>query len=369
MTTDMYLPALPTMVEHFNTTVGQINLTLVLFFLFFSVSLLIWGTMSDKYGRRKILIICNLVYTVSSFLCAFSDTVLQLIIFRILQAIGGGATITVSMAVMKDMYEGKERARVLAICHTLSFMAPITAPIIGSVILKVLSWRGIFLILGCAGVIAFIGALVMNETAARKTDMSVLQTIRNLYRTLENPGFAYPLPLFSAMSIPFFLYLGASADIFISFFGISEQVYSFFFAGNAMFSALGPCFYIFLSRYINISNIIRSTFILTSISGISVLLLGTNGPLIFAVTLLPATIGTSLLRPPSVNLLLEQVDNEAGAASSMMTFSFIFSGSLGMQFISLAWENRIFMIGMVDIVVGLCCFLLWPMAYDKCRKR
>ena len=369
MTTDMYLPALPSIGEHFNSNVGTVNLTLVLFFVFFSASLLIWGTMSDKYGRRKILIICNLVYTVSSFLCAISDSIAQLIVFRVFQAMGGGATISVSMAVMKDVFEGKERARLLAICQTLAFMAPITAPIVGALILHVLSWRGIFLILGCAGLVAFTGAVIMNETAEKRADMSVLQTISNLYRALGNPGFAYPLPLFSAMSIPFFLFLGASSDIFISFFGLSPQIYSFFFAFNAIFSAIGTCSYILLSRYMGISSIIRATFVLTLMSGISILVIGSSGPLVFAITLLPATIGTSLLRPPSVNLLLDQVDKDAGAASSVMTFSFVFSGSLGMQFISLAWSDRIFMIGIVDILVGLCCFILWPVVYRKCVKK
>lgn len=368
LTTDMYLPALPSLVEQFQSTVGLVNLTLVLFFMFFSGSILLWGTLSDKYGRRTILIACSVVFTASGFLCAVSGNVYQLVVFRVFQAIGGGATLAVSMAIMKDVFEVEERARALALTNMFMVIAPVTSPIIGAMILKVMSWRGIFLVLGGAGCIAIAGALMMQETAEKTPDKSVIQTIGNLVRVLKNPGFAFPLPLFAVMSWPIFMFIGASADIYISRFGTSEQTYSLFFGANAAFSALGPVLYMVVSRYFGPSKIIKATFFLTLVSGLIIILFGNGGPFIFAGTLLPATIATSLLRPPSSNLLLEQVDKDAGAASSMMIFSFAFIGSLGMQFISLGWNNRVFMLGLLYALAGLSCLIFWPLAYGKCRK-
>lgn len=368
LTTDMYLPALPSMVDQFKSTVGLVNLTLVLFFVFFSGSILVWGTLSDKYGRKPVLVVSTIVFTASSFLCALSTDVYQLISFRVFQAIGGGAALSVSMAIMKDAFEGKERARAIAICNIFMVIAPITAPIIGAMILKFLSWRGIFIVLGGSGVIAVAGSIIMRETAQIIADKSVLNTIGNLLKVLKIPGFAYPLPIIAIMGCPIFLYIGASADIFVTGFGLSEQVYSLFFGANAMFSALGSGLYLVISRYLGTLKIIYTSFFFLFISGVTVVLFGHMSPLIFAVTLLPGTIGATLIRAPSSNLLLEQTDENAGAASSMMTFSFAFVGSLCMQFISLDWSSRIFVMGLFYVITGLGSFLIWPFVYRKCKR-
>jgi DHA1 family bicyclomycin/chloramphenicol resistance-like MFS transporter len=367
-TTDMYLPALPKMVEQFHSTVSMVNLTLVLFFIFFSASILIWGTLSDKYGRRPILLLSTAVYIASSLLCAVAGGVYHLIVFRVFQAIGGGASVAVSMAVIKDVFDGKERERALALVSIFMIIAPITAPVIGAAMLRIVSWHGIFLFLSGLGVIALAGALFMSETAQKAPHKGLIKTLGNLAKVLKNPGFAYPLPLFSLMSFPIFVFIGASSDIYISGFGLSEQSYSLFFGGNALFSALGPLLYMAIADHFRTSKIIASTFFLTVVSGLFIILLGNEGPFVFAITILPSTVAASMLRPPSSNLLLEQGKDDAGAASSLMGFSFIFIGSLGMQFISLDWENRIFMLGLIYMIAGLSSLVLWPLAWKKCKN-
>ena len=153
---DMYLPALPMMVEQFHSTVGLVNLTLVLFFIFFSASTLMWGTLSDKYGRKTILLITTAGYVTASFLCALSTDVYQLIIFRVFQGISGGSAMAVSMAVIKDVFDGKERERALVYTSSLVIIAPIVAPIIGAAVLKITSWRGVFIVLTGFGMVSFI---------------------------------------------------------------------------------------------------------------------------------------------------------------------------------------------------------------------
>jgi DHA1 family bicyclomycin/chloramphenicol resistance-like MFS transporter len=366
-TTDMYLPALPKMIEQFHSTVGQVNLTLVLFFIFFSASILIWGTLSDKYGRKSVLLLCTAVYVVASLLCAIAGGVYWLVVFRVFQAMGGGATVAVSMAITKDVFEGRERERALAFISIFMVIAPITAPIMGAAILTVMSWRGIFMLLSGFGAIAFTGALLLTETVQKVHDKGVIKTIGNLAKLLKNPGFAYPLPLFSLMSFPVFMFIGASADIYVSGFGLNEQSYSLFFGGNALCSALGPLLYMAVSKHFRTSIIIATTFSLTFASGLFVILLGNRGPFIFAFTVIPATVAASMLRPPSANILLEQGKKDAGAASSLMTFSFVFIGSLGLQFISLDWGNRIFMLGLIYMLAGLVSLALWPLAWKKCN--
>ncbi len=112
------------------------NLTLISFFLFYTIGALFWGPLSDKFGRKPILLIGLFLYTVSSVLCALAGTIAWLIVYRIIQAIGTGAVTAVAMAVVKDVYEGRKRESVLAWVQSISMAAPVIAPVIGDLILS-----------------------------------------------------------------------------------------------------------------------------------------------------------------------------------------------------------------------------------------
>ncbi len=367
LTTDMYLPALPQMAEQFQTSVGVANLTLVLFFVFFSLALLVWGALSDKYGRKPVILTGTALYTAASILSAVSWDIYLLIFFRVLQAIGGGAAVSVAMAVMKDVFQGRARERALAISSALFALGPILAPSIGAAVLTVTSWRGIFLVLSVLGGFSFLCGLVFGETAEKDGRLGLFTALGNLVRTLGNPGFRNPMLVFSFTSIPIFAYLGAAADIYISGFGLSEQAFSFFFGANALVGTAGPMVYLLLSRRFSVHAIITGTFVLFLLSGLLVMSAGLQGPFLFALTVLPSTIGVMLLRTPSAALLLKQVDREAGAASSLINFSMAFVGSMGLQVISLDWGNRILVFGLMNVMAGLVGLIFFPMASRRCR--
>jgi MFS transporter, DHA1 family, multidrug resistance protein len=364
--TDMYLPALPKMVELFGTSLKLLNLTLILFFIFFAASSLVWGTLSDKYGRKPILITSISAYVVASFLCAIAGNVYQLILFRAIQGIGGGATMAVAIAMVKDVFSGKERGRVLVYLSSLMAVAPIVAPIVGAQILQVTSWRGTFVILGLFGTLLIVGSLLLSETAVRNPDKSVLKTFSSLKTLLKNPGFSLPLILFSIASMPILMFVGSASDIYITGFGLSEQTFSFFFGFNAAFAVIGPFAYILLARRFSTQAIIGLAFLLTAASGIWIVLSGNQSPVMFALAIVPSALGSSLSRPPNMNIILEQGKKDTGAASSLMNFSFMMTGCTGMLFISLDWENRILVYGLSALVAGLVPLLLWPMAWRRC---
>jgi DHA1 family bicyclomycin/chloramphenicol resistance-like MFS transporter len=367
MTTDMYLPALPRMVDQLNSNVGLVSLTLVLFFMVFGAAMLIWGTLSDKYGRRPTLLVGITVYVVSSLSCALATNVYQLILFRAFQAIGSGAAMSISMAVIKDVFEGKARERALAISSLLMTAAPIIAPIIGAGILKFLSWRGIFVVLSGMGTIALLGTLRMKESASGDSQKGLMSTLGNLPKLLKNPGFSIPLVPLSFLNLPGMMFLGASSYIYIGYFGLSEQAYSLYFAANALFLAFGPFIFLVLRNHTGVLAIFYLAFLLICFSGLLTVLLGQKSPLLFALAVGPSTLASSMSRAPGANLLLTQGKEDAGAASSLMSFTFLFIGSLGMQFIALGWDNRIFVFGLLSLSVGTGCLLFWPFTWRKCN--
>lgn len=168
LSTDLYLPALPGMALYFDVSSDLANLTLILFFVFFSAGMLFWGPLSDKYGRRPVLLIGLSIYLVASLGCAISWDIYQLIAFRILQAIGGSGAFAVATAMIKDIYDSKSREPILAMVQSMVLISPAAAPVLGALLLKFTSWRGIFLALAFIGLLALAGSIALQETIERR---------------------------------------------------------------------------------------------------------------------------------------------------------------------------------------------------------
>ena len=148
---DMYTPAVPHMAEHFNADAGTVNLTLVGYFLFFAVGLLVFGPLSDRCGRRPVLLAGMAAYTVASMLCALSFDIWMLVAFRVLQALGAGAVSAVSTAVVKDAFAADKRETVLTVVQVMFVVGPVLAPVIGALVLQVADWRMTFVVLAAVG--------------------------------------------------------------------------------------------------------------------------------------------------------------------------------------------------------------------------
>ncbi|MDR3584314.1 MAG: multidrug effflux MFS transporter [Desulfosporosinus sp.] len=359
LSTDLYLPALPHMADNFQVSAGMINLTLTLFFIFYAGATLFWGPLSDKYGRKPILITGLIFYITASVLCALSTNVYQLIGFRVLQAVASGAATSVGSAVVKDVYEGRKREAALALVFSMMMIAPIIAPVIGAFVLGITSWRGIFWTLSGAGILAFSGAIAMEETVKQRSTGNILQSLSRLGVVLKNPGFTSLLVTFALRSIPLMAFISSSSYIYIDQFGLSAKVYSCFFAGNAVFMVLGPIVYMRISRRIKGNTIISLCYLVLSLSGLLICFFGNLSPWWLAVSLLPSTLAGSVISPPSANLMLEQQKEDTGSASALMNSSITVMGSIGMILISFNWANRIWILGVLNLFFGLLSLFLW----------
>jgi DHA1 family bicyclomycin/chloramphenicol resistance-like MFS transporter len=359
LTTDMYLPALPTMANDFAVPLGIINLTLMVFFIFFSVSILLWGPLSDKYGRKPILIWGTGLFCVATVGCIFSTHVYLLIFFRGLEAAGGGSAMAMSMAILKDLYGPQERDKAIAAVGTIMAVAPIIAPIFGAALLAVTSWRGIFAGLLVLGLIAFISCLMMNETLLEPSDRSILQSFERLTMVYTNRSFASMLFLFSFPMLAGMGFIGTSSMIFINGFGVSEQAYSYYFALNALFFPIGPLLYIFLTRFYSPRMIIHGSNLVMIFAGLGTILFGSIGPLIFILTVIPFFLASTTVKSPGMNLIMETAGKDAGTASALMGCTFSILSSIGVMIASFDWSNRIVTLGVMITVTGLVSFLMW----------
>lgn len=361
LSTDMYLPALPGMSLYFSSSSAVTNLTLSIFFLLYSAGILIWGPISDKYGRKNILIISSVIYTFSSAACALSPNVYFLIISRAFQGIGTGGIVSVSTAIIKDSYSGKQREKILAVSQTISGIAPMLAPVIGAFILGFTSWRGTFWTLGGISIINLIFVILFQETLKEedKYTGSLAGALGRLVVVTKNRSFFIPAVIFALCSIPFMGYLAMSSFIYVEHFGLSVNVYSYYFAANSFFSLLGPFIYLKFLSGSNKSRLTYAVFIISAVSGILVMTVGNISPFIFWLTFMVFALIISLTRPYSVNIILDQQQSDTGSASSVMNTLFTVLGSLGMSLASLPWKNTLLSLGMMIFLTSLLSIAGW----------
>lgn len=363
LSTDAYLPALPQMVDQLGTTDSKVNLTLVLFFIFYAVGILFWGPLSDKFGRKPILMSGMALYTTASLLCIFAPNVELLIVYRILQSLGCGAATAVSTAMIKDAYDGKDRVRTLAIVQTMATTSPVVSPVIGAFVLGFMSWRGVFVLFTLVGVVSLAVGLLLEETLREKTDVHVFKTVARLGTVARNRSLMQLLLLFAIMQVPFLGFITSSSFIYVDGFGVSEKVYSWYFAANAVFLLLGPMVYLQLNRFMSYRTILTLGYVVISFSGLAVMLFGVRGPNLFCLLLIPASLFANVTGPPRTSLMLEQIDGDTGSAVSLISSTQMVFGSIGMFVMPLVSGFRIQFLGGAYLVFGLITLIGWNVLY------
>jgi len=306
-----------------------------------------------------VLLIGLSIYTAASLACAGSEDIYQLIAFRILQAIGGSGAFAVATAMIKDVYDSKSREPILAMVQSMVLISPVAAPVLGALLLKFMSWRGVFWTLAFIGLLALAGSTALQETIDERNSGSMVRALGGLYKVARNPGFSSLLAQFSLPSVSAMAFIAASSYIYINGFGLSPQVYSYYYAINAIAMIFGPMLYMRVSRKCHRRSIIIVCFAAISASGLLISFVGGFQPWILTIVLLPATICGNCVRTPGANLMLEQQREDTGSAAALMSFSSIFIGSIGMTIISLNWSNTILVLGIMNILIGLVCEALW----------
>lgn len=367
LATDMYLPAIPTLQQRWDQPLMVINFTLIGFFFSYCVFLLMYGPLSDRFGRRPPLLGGIALFIVASVLCALADNVTVLIIARILQAAGAAASTSLSMAMTKDIYTNNERVRILAWMGVIMPLAPAVAPILGGWILMWLSWRWIFMLQALIGVIAWAGVYRIGETIGEKANTGAWETVKIYLELFRNRRYmAYSL-MVSLVVLPHFAFIGGSADIYITHLGISEQHFGYYFAINAVAFMGGSLLCTRLLHRMGSGAVMTLGFVGILAGGLLMLSSCFPGPWALALPMSVVTFSIGLSRPPSNNLVLEQVDKYAGSASSLLIFIFFTLGACSMWFISLAWNDKIQVIALLAVVVGGIILGAWAVLAHRDR--
>jgi MFS transporter, DHA1 family, multidrug resistance protein len=356
---DMILPALPGMASSWDQPLARVNLVLISFFLTYAFALLVYGPLSDRFGRRRPLLCGLCIYIVSSILGGLSGSITTLVASRVLQAVGAAAASSMAMAMSKDLFSGKDRARVLATIGMIMALAPMLAPTFGGWILAFRSWSWIFFAQAGIGLLSLVGVLRLPETFSGRARTSPAQVAGAYGRLLRNIPYMTMTLLMAVCMFPLYGFIAASSEIYINGFGFSEQLFGYFFAINAACLMAGSYGCLRLVKGFDSPTVMTMGFVGVVAGSIGLLAGLGRGPWGFALPMALITFSLGLSRPSSNNLILEQVQQDAGAASSLLLFTFFLFGAVSMWLTSLEWESRQALLGIMGTGCGLFSLLSW----------
>ncbi|HNY76929.1 MAG: multidrug effflux MFS transporter [Sedimentisphaerales bacterium] len=361
MATDMYLAAMPTIASQWQVPESRVGLSLVLWFVAFSLFLLVCGPLSDRHGRRPVLLAGLTLFVLATFACALAQDVWQLIGFRILQGIGAAGPSSMALAICRDRYDGLRRKRALAYIGIILTVVPAVAPTLGAWLLAWFNWRFIFLTQGMLGIVALLVALRFRETAAERVAANLLGLLGRYRRVIENRRYLLTNMAMGLILGPFYGFIAFSSIVYIQIFGLSERAFGLLFGINALMSMAGAFTCTRVIRYLSDSVLLSVCLVGCTLAGGGILMAGHWHYLAFAGFMCAITFFCGMSRPLSNHLILQQVDRDIGSASSFIVFYQFLVGAVCMRIVTTDWSDPIFVFGLVALLLPASVLAIWPL--------
>ncbi|MGE5296585.1 MAG: multidrug effflux MFS transporter [Solirubrobacterales bacterium] len=369
MATDMYLAAMPVIAQRWGVPDSRVALSLVLWFISFSVFLLVCGPLSDKYGRRPILLAGLGLFAVASVACSMATNVTQLIAFRILQGIGAAGPSSMCMAICRDRYEGEQRKHILAWIGIILGLMPMIAPSIGAAMLRFANWRGIFIAQAVLAAAALIASWrVYRETAVERVEGHFFSLIGRYGRLAGNLRYILTVTVMGLIVGPFFGFIGFAPIVYIKIHGLSSQAFGLLFGLNALMGMLGAFTCTRITRVFSDTALLTACLIGCVLGGAFLLLFGGLHFAAFAAGMCLVTFSGGMSRPLSNHLILEQVRTDIGSASSFIVFYQFMVGALCMRFVTAPWKAPVRVFGLVAVIVPVVILAIWPFLLRMLKK-
>lgn len=360
---DMNLPTMSELQRIFSADVSSVQLILSLFLIGFAIGQIICGPASDRLGRKPVLIVGLIVFTLAGIICAVSYSLPMLVIGRFIQGFGASVGPIIARAIIRDIFNSEEASSVLSQITQVMIIAPIIAPTIGGVLLTIFGWHSIFVVLGtCGAILLLISWQKLPETLPKESIEPQTNSIRKNFGIVLSHRQSLRHILTAAFSYAgMFAYISGSPFVFMDVFGISEEHFGFYFAITALAVMIGASINRFLIKRISSLNLLRYGVYLLLAAGILLVtlvslnvggLIGVMFPMWFYM------LSLGLIQPNATANAMAPHGKLAGVSSSLIGFLQTAGGALTGYLVSLFYNHTPMSLAVMVCVMAILTFLI-----------
>ena len=371
MSIDMYLPALPAIARDLGVPAREVQATLAVFMAGFSAGMLLYGPISDRFGRRPVMLAGIFIFIIASLACVYVERIDQLIVARLFQAIGGGAASILARTVVRDLFTAQEAASVLSLMMVLTTLAPVLAPLAGAVLLEFSSWRAIFVVLSGFGIVSFmVVMLLLPETHLKEArgGFTMTQALGAYWHILSNaPAFGLTLAG-SAVFAGLFAYITGSPFVFIEHFGMTPGFYAILFAMIAAAVMASAFLNSRLTRRFELKTLISAGVLFSFAAGLYLVVIEFSvleGPFTIMVGLMAFVSMVPIIGANGMALLMARYPKNAGAAAATLGAAQFGFGALAALTVGALHDGTAFS---MCIVMGVAGLIAAGAFFTLCRR-
>ena len=323
MAIDLYLPALPAIAREMNEPLSQIQYSLSAYTIAFALSQLIYGPLSDRFGRKIIMFPGIVGYIVTNFMAAACTDATQLILVRILQAMSAGAIMVTIPAMIRDLFPRQEVAKVLSSILLVMTVAPLIAPLLGGQMLKYLGWESLFILLGVLGCLSMILAVSrVKETLSDDNRLIVppIQLVTNYLHVFRNREAMGCILCHSFFFGGMFAFIAGSPFVYIELFRVPPEQYGLLFGANILAMAITNMINMRLIGHFQLFTIFRAGCALAAVAAFVILFSASTGFGGLAGIMMPVVVYIACIGftgPNSNALALAHFPKSAGTANAL----------------------------------------------------
>tara|TARA_Y100000588_G_C14153006_1_gene881361 strand:+ start:63 stop:1283 length:1221 start_codon:yes stop_codon:yes gene_type:complete len=340
LSVDLYLPAFPAIAESLNVNSAQIQVTLAAYLLGMAAGQLLYGPLSDHFGRKPPLYFGLALYVLASFACVFANDLTTLTIARFVQALGGSSGVVISRAVIRDRTKPAQSAKAFSMLMLALGLAPILAPLLGGFLLYIMGWRGIFAVLGVTGIVLFISThYSMRETHFREPNahLSLWSVLTRYLELLKEWQFQKYVLVAGMLFGGMFAYVAGSPFIVIELFEVPPEHFGWFFGINAIGMIAGSQINANLATRYGPEKVLKHVIwipFVASLLGFSSAVLQFDSLPLLMLCFFAFMTSMGLLSPNAMALAMASQGHRAGSASAIMGAIQFLIGTLGATVIS-----------------------------------
>ncbi len=365
LTTDMYLPSLPDIAAKLGASTAQVQLTISSYLVGFAVGQIVYGPVSDRHGRKPVLLAAVALYCTATLVCALSTSIEMLTAARFAQALGGSGGIVLARAIVRDLYSGARAGRELSLIGAVMALAPVFAPLLGGVLQTGIGWRSVFVTLLGAG---FAGAAVvwplMPETINQRAAEPIsIRSMLNSYRVVaRNPAYLAYLGLASTSFAGLFAWISGSSFVLQYLYGLTPFQFGVAFAVGSIGYMIGTTYAVRLVMRLGIDRTLGIGSAAMAAGGLGMMAAIMFGLSSAASVVLPMALylgGMGMVLPQALAGAMTPFPERAGAASALLGFIQQCASALAGVVVGILLGQTAWPLVLMVAAMGCSSLLLW----------